>query len=486
MNGSLSLEPHAQSVALAFLKSALSIQDTLHTEAEVLQWINQKKQATTVRIDQIEFSQMTDWLFDPESTDLVHVSRKFFSIVGINVKTNWGRVPEWEQPIINQPEVGILGIITKKINGILYFLMQAKIEPGNINFVQLSPTLQATKSNYTQVHKGNRPLYLEYFNGEKTNVRILLDQLQSEQGARFLRKRNRNVIIEVHDEIPIYDNFIWLTLGQIKRLLHYDNVVNMDTRTVISGIPFGEYPAQLLELYDTLEAVAAKSGEYERGLLRSSLDKDVHLHETEQIISWITRLKSFYELDVSRIPLQSVRRWKRTSHEIHHEEGKYFSVIAVNVEIGNREVTKWSQPLIKSAQEGIIAFLIKRINGVYHFLVQAKLEAGNLDIIELAPTVQCLTGNYRKGLSDYEPPFLDIVLNASPEQIRYATYQSEEGGRFFKEQNKNMIVEVGDEFPIEVPENYCWMTLFQLKEFLKFNNYLNIEARSLISAIAFI
>jgi len=97
MNGSLSLEPHAQSVALAFLKSALSIQDTLHTEAEVLQWINQKKQATTVRIDQIEFSQMTDWLFDPESTDLVHVSRKFFSIVGINVKTNWGRVPEWEQ-----------------------------------------------------------------------------------------------------------------------------------------------------------------------------------------------------------------------------------------------------------------------------------------------------------------------------------------------------------------------------------------------------
>jgi oxidase EvaA len=177
---------------------------------------------------------------------------------------------------------------------------------------------------------------------------------------------------------------------------------------------------------------------------------------------------------------------RNARNQIHHEEGKYFSVIAVNVEIGNREVTKWSQPLIKSAQEGIIAFLIKRINGVYHFLVQAKLEAGNLDIIELAPTVQCLTGNYRKGLSDYEPPFLDIVLNASPEQIRYATYQSEEGGRFFKEQNKNMIVEVGDEFPIEVPENYCWMTLFQLKEFLKFNNYLNIEARSLISAIAFI
>jgi oxidase EvaA len=486
MHRFFSSQSHSDSISLAFLKSALSVRNTLHTEAEILQWLEEKKKTTMVRIEPIPFSEMTNWLFDPESTNLVHTSRKFFSIVGINVKTNWGRVPEWEQPIINQPEVGILGIITKKINGILYFLMQAKIEPGNINFVQLSPTLQATKSNYTQVHKGSRPLYLEYFNGEKPNVHILLDQLQSEQGARFLRKRNRNVIIEVEDDLPIYDNFIWLTLGQIKRLLRYDNVVNMDTRTVISGIPFGEYPSQLLELYDTFETVLGKTGEYERGLLRSSLDKDVHLHETEQIISWVTRLKSFYELEVTRIPLQSVKRWKRTEYEIHHEEGKYFSVIAVNVEIGNREVTKWSQPLIKSAQEGIIAFLIKRIKGVYHFLVQAKLEAGNLDIIELAPTVQCLTGNYRKGLSEYEPPFLDVVLNASPEQTHYATYQSEEGGRFYKEQNKNMIVEVGDDFPIEVPENYCWMTLFQLKEFLKFNNYLNIEARSLISAIAFI
>jgi len=76
----------------------------------------------------------------------------------------------------------------KKINGILYFLMQAKIEPGNINAVQLSPTLQATKSNYTQVHKGNVPLYLSYFLEERKDVTILLDQLQSEQGARFLKK----------------------------------------------------------------------------------------------------------------------------------------------------------------------------------------------------------------------------------------------------------------------------------------------------------
>ncbi|MGE3653811.1 MAG: NDP-hexose 2,3-dehydratase family protein, partial [Flavobacteriales bacterium] len=164
------------------------------------------------------------------------------------------------------------------------------------------------------------------------------------------------------------------------------------------------------------------------------------------------------------------------------------SVIAVRAELGNREVNSWTQPLVKSAQEGIIAFIIKKINGVYHFLVQAKLESGNFDIIELAPTVQCLTGNYRKGLNEYEVAFLEYVLE--PEKynakVRYNTYQSEEGGRFFEEQNQNMMIEVGEEFNNHLPDKYIWMTLNQLKSFIKYNNYLNIQSRSLLSAVKFI
>ena len=59
-------------------------------------------------------------------------------------------------------------------------------------------------------------------------------------------------------------------------------------------------------------------------------------------------------------------------------------------------------------------------------------------------------------------------------------------GRFFQEQNLNTIVEVGDEFPVEVEENYCWMTLNQMLSFVIYNNYLNIAARSLLSAISYI
>ncbi len=471
---------------IIFLKSALTLENSMMPSEEFLAWLRRMNEQTQVCIRQIPFSHMRNWRFSTTSGNLVHDSGKFFSIEGIRIKTNWGPIPAWEQPIINQPEVGLLGIITKKFGGVLHFLMQAKIEPGNLNVVQLAPTLQATKSNYLQVHKGRRPLYLEYFNGEKP-ARILLDQLQSEQGARFLKKRNRNIIIELADneEIAVHSNFCWLTLGQIKQFLQFENLVNMDTRTVISGIPFGEYPPDVLDFYETL-MFTGEARKSESGMLLSMLERDRHLHTTDEIISWITQKKSFYDLEIDKIPLHEVENWSISEDEICHSDKKYFSVIGVNVEIGNREVVSWDQPIIKSAQEGIIAFIVKKINGIYHFLVQAKLEAGNFDIVELAPTVQCLTGNYRKGFNDYDVMYLDQVLSAQPGQIWYSSWQSEEGGRFYKEQNKNLIIEADDDFPVEVAENYIWMTLYQMKEFIKFNNYMNIAARSLIAAVKFV
>ena len=239
------------------------------------------------------FSDLKLWYFDEKKGNLRHESGRFFSIDGIRVNTNWGKLSTWDQPIINQPEVGFLGIIVKKINGVYHFLMQAKIEPGNINVVQLSPTLQATKSNYSRVHKGKSPLYLEYFKGEKHRL-VLVDQLQSEQGARFLKKRNRNIIIEVYEDIPVYDNFCWLTLGQIKEFIKYDNIVNMDTRTVISCIQFGNYDSNTLDFYSILNNNKDIVSDIEGDFLYSVLVKDVHYLNFDEIISWITEQKALF------------------------------------------------------------------------------------------------------------------------------------------------------------------------------------------------
>lgn len=472
-----------QDTQLDFLVSAMS-HGNFQTTDQILSWMKSQNEEVVSNIMQIPISELRGWSYRDDR--IRHKSGKFFSIDGIHIRTNYRNTPEWDQPIINQPEIGFLGFIVKKFNGVLHFLLQAKIEPGNLNIVQLSPTLQATRSNYTRVHGGKAPTYLEYFNGEK-DVLILVDQLQSEQGARFLHKRNRNIIVEVgeDEELEVKEGYIWASLGQIKELLRYPNVVNMDSRTVISCINFGSYSEHSLRLLDAVKRMNGIHSSKPDSFLYSVLSSDNHLNELQDIIQWITSLKFKYELDVTPVGISEMKNWIYDGNTIHHESGKYFDVMGCRVEIGNREVVSWDQPMVRSVQEGLMGFIVKKINGIYHFLVQAKLESGNFDIVEMAPTVQCLTGNYRKGKNEYTIPYLEQILNAPKDKIWYSSYQSEEGGRFFQEQNLNIIVEVGEEFPIEVEENYCWLTLNQMLSFVTYNNYLNIAARSLLSAISF-
>src|SRR5690606_24870257 len=173
-----------------------------------------------------------------------------------------------------------------------------------------------------------------------------------------------------------------------------------------------------------------------------------------------------YELEVKKVPLSKLKNWVIDDYTIHHAENKYFEIIATNIQIGNREVVNWSQPMVKPAQEGICAFVCKEINGIIHFAVQAKLECGNFDIIELAPTVQCLTGNYNTLNSKETLPFLEYVLNFDKGNPLFDTYQSEEGGRFYREQNRSIIILAGDEIDNKLPKNYIWMTFGQLQTFM--------------------
>jgi oxidase EvaA len=453
----------------------------VHNLIWILNWLQEKNIAVNVTIEQIPFAKMTNWYVEPETGNIRHQSKKFFSIEGVEVAVEAEFNQRWTQPIINQPEVGYLGFMVKKINGLMHFLVQAKVEPGNVNCVQLSPTLQATKSNFTQVHKGALPKYLDYFRLKKGKV--LVDQLQSEQGARFYKKRNRNIIIEIEEDIAESDNFIWVTLGQIKELLKIDNLINMDTRTVISSIHFSQLSmANLMCTGDLIDQGSVS--EYGSAILKSYQQMDCTLHSNSEIHSWLTELKSKYELHTKLISLKDVKDWVFEGDRIYHCKNRYFSIIAVDVLISNREVSKWCQPLVMPSQNGIVGFITKNINGVLHFLMQAKVEVGNRDVVELAPTVQCITGGYSDHEREYQVQYLDLLLSASPNEIRYDVMLSEEGGRFYKNQNRHLIIQVSDNYPIEETERYCWMTLSQIMRYMEFNNLINIEARSLISLLA--
>ncbi|GAA1910744.1 NDP-hexose 2,3-dehydratase family protein [Streptomyces sodiiphilus] len=425
------------------------------------------------KADRIPLEALTGWRSEPVSGDIVHDSGRFFSVEGLDVSGSQGPVEHWQQPIINQPETGVLGILVKEIDGVLHCLMQAKAEPGNRNGLQISPTVQATRSNYTGVHGGSPVPFLHWFQSPPAH-RVIADVRQSEQGSWFYRKRNRNMIVEADGYVEEREGFCWLTLGQLYRLLAEEDLVNMDTRTVLSCLPVSA---------DGTDGEFADPADPFRTSLARSLSSGARtVHSTAAVLSWITDARSRTALRTRRMPLNEVRGWKRSEGRISHESGGFFDVIGVEVTAVGREVRRWTQPMIAPRGVGVIAYLVREFDGVVHALVRQRAEPGFLDAVELGPTVQCTPENYETLPSSARPAFLDEVMGAARERIRYDTLLSEEGGRFHHALNRYLVVETDADVPRDDPD-FRWVAVHQLAGLLRHSNYLNVQARSLTACL---
>jgi len=431
---------------------ALSAAHTPRSAADIAAWLDERRQNNPSTVERVPFADLDGWHFDPDSGDLVHETGRFFGVHGLRVETDYGNRPTWEQPIIDQRDVAILGIVAREIDGVLHFLMQAKMEPGNVNTVQLSPTVQATSSNYLRAHKGAPSRYVDYFI-DRSRGRALVDVLQSEQGSWFIGKRNRNIVVEALDAVPAHDDFIWLTLGEIHALLREPHVVNMDARTVLSCLPVA--PAATRVAGPSWRTMA-------------------------EIRSWLTERKAGYALAADYQPLARVAGWRRTEDEIVHDEGRYFKVIGVRVSATNREVPGWCQPLLAPSSTGLAAFVMRRIGRTLHVLARADLRPGYRDVVEVGPTVQCTPDNYTDRPINEWPAYLDLLINGRSVRPVYDVVQSEEGGRFHHALTRHLIVEVGGGFPLGTPPDFAWLTLAQLTELTQHSYQLNMEARSLL------
>ncbi|GIH96802.1 NDP-hexose 2,3-dehydratase family protein [Planobispora siamensis] len=430
---------------------------------DVHDWLEEIAGHTFMRTTRLPLEELSGWREDPATGNLHHARGGFFTVEGLEVSRPGWAVPDWSQPIINQPEAGILGILLRRVGGVPYVLMQAKNEPGNPGGPQLSPTVQATRSNYLRVHNGRAVPYLEHFRGPQG--RVLADVRQSEQGAWFYRKRNRNMVVEVDGGVEAATGFRWLPLRRVRELLSVPDLVNMDARTVLACLP-------------VQEGADEGEGEFGAAVARSRDRRRGALHGTPEILSWLSGIRSTTDVHARPVPLNRVGRWRRAEGRISHETGRFFDVIGVRVEAGGREVNAWSQPMIAPVGTGVVAFLVRRVEGVVHALVHARVEPGYTDVVELAPTVQCTPGNYDHLPPGARPPLLAEVLDAPPERVLFDTVLSEEGGRFYHARNRYLLIEV-EEDPLPGHPAFRWLALHQLDELLRHSYYLNVQARTL-------
>lgn len=458
-----------------FIESWMDYEGKVNTLERIHAWIDELNNKTKVKIEKNRLSESNNWFYDQEEGIIRNQNRSFFTIEGYERIDEKGNVV-LQQPIIHQHEIGYLGIIAQMKNGVLHFLMQAKIEPGNINKIQLSPTIQATKSNFTQKHGGKRPKYLEYFLDARKHT-IIVDQIQSEQSSRFYKKRNRNIMILVDESEEIYvePNFKWMTLGQIKAMMHFDNIVNMDTRTVLSCIPFYNHNLSEEEL-DELEAKVD-----DKALFRSIFRvKDEFL--LPRMYQYINNTKMFEETKERFLPLKEMNQWIFDDHGIVYHKEHDFKVVFCDIMIEGREVTHWSQPLFEATGIALFGLFTCVDEGIRKFLIKAKKEVGCFDLVEFGPSVQVEPSHLYHQHDQVTQLFID-KLNQKKD-IRIDVLLSEEGGRFYHEQNRNAIIEI-DKYDVDVNEEdgYFWCDYATLNTLVQVNNTLNIQLRNVLSLL---
>lgn len=458
--------------ALDFVHS-WAAQNGVDSIESLCHWVDDLNANTHVDICKNKLSDSTTWGYDEADGSIHNQNNSFFQIVGVQ---KWldGAVVQ-EQPMLVQDEIGYLGIICKEMEGVLHLLMQGKIEPGNINHIQISPTIQATKSNFTQQHGGKKPAYLDYFI-QASDYEIILDQIQSEQSSRFLGKRNRNMMIRVPEDcqVELQANFRWMTLGQIKSLMKKPNLVNMDTRTVISCIPYamGSYTA---EEKKEMEAYFRDKALY-HSIFEPSADNLL-----PQIYQYINNCKMFSRHTLRRVPLTELSGWTVCDDHIRCKAPHPFFVTFCDIAIEGREVKRWTQPLFEAIGMASFGLFTAIIDGKRLFLVRALEEIGCFDQMELAPTVQLEAGYDLEELQPLDKLFLD--KSQGEVGILYDTILSEEGGRFYHEQNHNRIIQIDAEELGILPEGYFWLDYHTLNILNQVNNCLNIQLRNLLSLL---
>lgn len=456
---------------MRLMESWATTENPFNSTEEILEWVREKNNTTKVSIKKEKYDYKgSNWHYDAELGEIRNKTGSFFQIRGLQRIEDEKVVHE--QPIIIQNEIGYLGIIGKEIDGVLYFLMQAKIEPGNVNKIQISPTIQATKSNFMQAHGGKVPAYLEYFSNKK-NYEIVVDQIQSEQSSRFLGKRNRNIIIIVDDDIEVLESHKWMTLGQIKQLMSYDNLVNMDTRTVISCIPFSLRDISYKELSHIRGLFSDES--FFNSMFFGNSGRDIN-----RIYQYMNEVKMLDRSEIKLVDLYSLKGWAFDENGEFRSHNGEFKLVYCNIEIDGREVKTWEQPLLEAEGQSTFGLIYCIDNGIRKYLIQTKSEVGCFDKIEVGPSVQL-------GPSEKANNIVDALLNynlSKNKGIEFSGLFSEEGGRFYQEQNRNIIMQIDKtDLPESLPEGYFWADFQTLNILIQFNNCLNIQLRNLLSIL---
>jgi dTDP-4-dehydro-6-deoxy-alpha-D-glucopyranose 2,3-dehydratase len=433
-------------------------------------WLQQRRDACELVVKPIPWQASKAWRF--EQGRLQHMTGGFFSVIGIRATANIRALDGLVRPIIDQPEVGILGFMVRRAGAANEWLIQAKAEPGNVGEVQLAPSVQATRSNYTRLHGGAATHYLEFFTGSEAGATIVADSLQSEQGNRFLAKYNRNMTVLVDDRSPdpCSADWRWAPAADVRAMLVRDFGVNTDARSVLVCSDW-----RLLADGEAFARWHGKAG-WGAALLASF---EAGLRQTDaEVLQWLAVRRDTTRVGLETVALESMPGWRLTDESINCLQDGRPLIRIHDIQVNSREVEHWDQPFVLSHREETVVQLCQRRDGVLGFLLRASVEVGFSERVQLGPTWQSDDVTAGNGVADR----IEAAFRYA--QQRCSTLQSDEGGRFYRSVCHYRILELDGTAELDVDAHgYLWLSLGQIYRLVRSQGVFTNEARSVLSML---
>lgn len=187
------------------------------------------------------------------------------------------------------------------------------------------------------------------------------------------------------------------------------------------------------------------------------------------------------------ISLDQVRDWKKDRNgNIYHKSKQFFSIEGVRTKMAkNREVKEWDQPILNQLHGGVLAIIAKKTlkNGI-QFLLRIRIEPGDDGKLKYCPTFQATKSNVNRAHGGKKPLFFDEIFKNKNTEIIFNTTHSEEGGRFWKKKNQNMLLLTKEKYKLEKISDDCiWMTLSQIKQLALKDNIINPFVKTILFMI---
>ena len=417
------------------MKSSLRI---AQTTTELKSFLQDTIDRSNFKLLRVKLSEQQEWNLDHGV--LGHKTGGFFYITGLI-----DDISDQEQLVLYQPQSAFNGLVVHKQENNVYVLLQARIEPGNSGIGQYGPTIQSTPANYLRFHGGKKTPYFDFFFQYNPQVRLIANSTQLDLGKRYFQKSKVLSYVESNSLVETAENMIWVPLEIIAQVLNYDNFFNTDLRSMFSVFDWDLFLSQNPELTSYTKASFSDNSCLLNNLSGKNMGK--------------------------LVPISELQNWELTDEGVLDKENSGVSVNIYKVACTNREVKTWVQPLLCAANRGLITLLMRQVNNQSEFLLSCQSEFGISGEKVLLPSYITYPGeNHQNQTTSYKEG-----------KVLAEVIQSEEGGRFYLNENIYQVILVDGDF--EADESQFWVSVDALKGLLKTSNMVSIQLRCIASLV---